>query len=279
MGFNSYEHWKVSKLKPHRLNEKVFGELGDSADDAQFVQSIKERGIIQPIVLAADGTVVSGHRRWQGSRRAGLEEVPVVIRRDLVNEYDIDMAWFDANRDREKSVETKARWWEERTAILAKEAQRRQAHGQTAPGKSIASGKKTPSVSGESGRAASQAAKEVGMSRRTAETAASVVKVIDKAQANGDAETARKLRETLNTKSVAAAKREVERLEPKRRRTKEVTPAKLVDQLTRKHVSPLVRGIDAVAKINGGKGDAHKAANDALNSFIASIKKMREGKQ
>lgn len=67
--------------------------------------------------------------------------------------------------------------------------------------------------------------------------------------------------------------------ESPKRKTKELSPAKLCDQLTRKHFSALVKGIDAVAKINGGKGEHHAAANAALNSFMASLKKMREGQQ
>ena len=68
---------------------------------------------------------------------------------------------------------------------------------------------------------------------------------------------------------------------PKKRtpRTKEVSPAKLVDNLRSKHVSPLVRGIDAVAKVNGGKGECHTTANDSLNTLEKTLKQMRGGKQ
>ena len=64
---------------------------------------------------------------------------------------------------------------------------------------------------------------------------------------------------------------------PSKSTTKEKSPAKLVDQLTRKFISPLVRGIDNVATMNGGKGKWHKQANDALNSLIGATKEMRKG--
>lgn len=57
------------------------------------------------------------------------------------------------------------------------------------------------------------------------------------------------------------------------------SPAKFADELSRKYVSHLVRGIDKLAEMNGGKGDAYDEADSALNSFIGALKKMREGKQ
>ena len=51
---------------------------------ADLVASIKEKGILQPIVVSPTegGTyeVIAGERRFRGAQRAGLKEVPVVIR-------------------------------------------------------------------------------------------------------------------------------------------------------------------------------------------------------
>jgi ParB family chromosome partitioning protein len=50
---------------------------------AELSESIKERGIIQPIVVreAGDGTyeIIAGERRWRAAQRAGLHEVPIAI--------------------------------------------------------------------------------------------------------------------------------------------------------------------------------------------------------
>lgn len=62
-------------------------------------------------------------------------------------------------------------------------------------------------------------------------------------------------------------------------KTREVSPAKMVDALVRDYVSPLVRAIDAVAEVNGGKGGYHNAASKALDNLIAAMREMREGKQ
>ena len=51
----------------------------------ELTNSIRERGIIQPIVVRPDKTnndkyeIIAGERRWLASQNAGLHEVPVVI--------------------------------------------------------------------------------------------------------------------------------------------------------------------------------------------------------
>jgi ParB family chromosome partitioning protein len=57
------------------------------ADDdlAELSQSIKERGVIQPIVVRAlkgqkDAyEIIAGERRWRASQKAGLHDVPIVL--------------------------------------------------------------------------------------------------------------------------------------------------------------------------------------------------------
>ena len=62
----------------------------DDAKLDELAASIKVQGVIQPIVvrerLGADGKgqrtyeIIAGERRWRASQRAGLSEVPVVVR-------------------------------------------------------------------------------------------------------------------------------------------------------------------------------------------------------
>ena len=49
-----------------------------------LTNSIKEKGIVQPIVVRPTATrdvfeIIAGERRWRASQRAGLHEVPVVV--------------------------------------------------------------------------------------------------------------------------------------------------------------------------------------------------------
>ena len=50
----------------------------------QLAASIKEHGLIQPIIVASIGEdryrIIAGERRWRACRMAGLEEVPVLVR-------------------------------------------------------------------------------------------------------------------------------------------------------------------------------------------------------
>jgi ParB family chromosome partitioning protein len=52
----------------------------------ELAQSIREKGIVQPLLVrpigdpAADFELVAGERRWRAAQRVGLHEVPVVIR-------------------------------------------------------------------------------------------------------------------------------------------------------------------------------------------------------
>src|ERR1039457_486327 len=49
----------------------------------ELAASIREQGIIQPLVVTQkDGffEIIAGERRWRASQKAGLHEVPVVIR-------------------------------------------------------------------------------------------------------------------------------------------------------------------------------------------------------
>ena len=48
-----------------------------------MAQSIRETGILQPIIAAPAGgnyNIVIGERRWRAAQRAGLKKVPVIIR-------------------------------------------------------------------------------------------------------------------------------------------------------------------------------------------------------
>lgn len=72
----------IEFLRPNPRNpRKAFGE----SDLEDLAQSIRERGIIQPIVvrslrgLADAYEIIAGERRWRAGQRAGLHEVPIVV--------------------------------------------------------------------------------------------------------------------------------------------------------------------------------------------------------
>lgn len=80
---------KVSDLRTIKITE-VYADaeqprrLFDPEAMQELTASIREHGIIQPLVVApraAGGyTIVAGERRWRAAGDAGLEKVPVIIR-------------------------------------------------------------------------------------------------------------------------------------------------------------------------------------------------------
>ncbi len=73
---------RLSQIEPDKLQpRKHFDEEAMN----QLAESIKEHGLIQPIIVAPlEGEryrIIAGERRWRACRMAGLEIVPVLIRR------------------------------------------------------------------------------------------------------------------------------------------------------------------------------------------------------
>lgn len=80
----------VAKLEPNRFQPRSrFDESGLE----ELAESIRAQGVVQPIVITpkkdadkkpgkggAEYVIVAGERRWRASQRAGLTEVPVVVR-------------------------------------------------------------------------------------------------------------------------------------------------------------------------------------------------------
>src|SRR3712207_1683391 len=72
----------VEFLRPNPRNPRR--DFSESGLD-ELATSIRERGIIQPIVvrpmpnLPDAYEIVAGERRWRASQRAGLHEVPIVV--------------------------------------------------------------------------------------------------------------------------------------------------------------------------------------------------------
>jgi ParB family chromosome partitioning protein len=57
---------------------------------AELSASIRESGVIQPIVVRSDGQpphqtfeLLAGERRWRAAQQAGLHEIPAILRNDL----------------------------------------------------------------------------------------------------------------------------------------------------------------------------------------------------
>jgi ParB family chromosome partitioning protein len=73
----------VEFLRPSPRNpRRTFGE--DDLED--LTASVRERGVLQPIIVRAINgmidafEIIAGERRWRASQRAGLSEIPALVR-------------------------------------------------------------------------------------------------------------------------------------------------------------------------------------------------------
>jgi ParB family chromosome partitioning protein len=72
----------VAYLRPNPRNPR---RNFDSADLADLAASVREKGVVQPILVrpVADAInsfeIIAGERRWRAAQKAGLHEVPVVV--------------------------------------------------------------------------------------------------------------------------------------------------------------------------------------------------------
>lgn len=64
-------------LKPHPENIKIYG---DEKPDEKLIESIKENGILEMVIITETGTIISGHRRWLAAKECGLQKIPCIIR-------------------------------------------------------------------------------------------------------------------------------------------------------------------------------------------------------
>jgi ParB family chromosome partitioning protein len=71
---------EVSRIRPNPNQPRV--EFNEEALD-ELADSIRERGVLQPILLRPEGEVymiIAGERRWRAAQRAQLHAMPAIVR-------------------------------------------------------------------------------------------------------------------------------------------------------------------------------------------------------
>lgn len=72
---------KITQIEPNKTQPRTDF---DEEKIEELAESIREYGIIQPIVVKLNKngfyTIIAGERRWRASRKAGLKEIPAVIK-------------------------------------------------------------------------------------------------------------------------------------------------------------------------------------------------------
>jgi len=75
-----YAEIEIERLRPNPAQPRT---QFDEATIEELAQSIRESGIVQPILAVPDGDafkIIVGERRWRAARLAGLRRVPVLVR-------------------------------------------------------------------------------------------------------------------------------------------------------------------------------------------------------
>ena len=77
------QNLKVIEVEPNKEQPR---RIFDEESIEELASSIKEYGVIQPIIVTKQNDyyqIVAGERRWRASKKAGLTEIPAIVR-----EYD-----------------------------------------------------------------------------------------------------------------------------------------------------------------------------------------------
>jgi ParB family chromosome partitioning protein len=87
------DHLPVESLKPNRFQPRTHFDEGGLDE---LAESIRTQGVVQPLVVTHenDGTysIIAGERRFRAAQRAGLTEVPVVVRLGLDDRSRLELA-------------------------------------------------------------------------------------------------------------------------------------------------------------------------------------------
>lgn len=87
----------IEQLHPGRFQPR---SRFDEAELGSLVESIREKGILQPILVRRDPVqadlyeIIAGERRWRAAQRAQLHQVPVIVR-DLDDQAALEVALIE----------------------------------------------------------------------------------------------------------------------------------------------------------------------------------------
>jgi len=93
-GRGQYFLCPIEELRPHENQPR---KHFDGAKMDELVESIREKGVIQPLVVrrAQDCyQIIAGERRWRAAQKAGLKEIPVTIQ-DVSEDWALEIALIE----------------------------------------------------------------------------------------------------------------------------------------------------------------------------------------
>ena len=74
------QNLKIIEVEPNKNQPR---QRFDSEKIEELAESIKEYGVIQPIIVTKEDShykIVAGERRWRAAKKAGVSEIPAIVR-------------------------------------------------------------------------------------------------------------------------------------------------------------------------------------------------------
>jgi ParB-like nuclease family protein len=102
------EYLPIEAIKPSPENDKIYGKIDEDDEmSLALADSIRERGLEEPLILTADGYILSGHRRFAVCKDV-MDEIPCRIKPDIrrIGNPDYMRDLIAYNPQRVKSVGT-----------------------------------------------------------------------------------------------------------------------------------------------------------------------------
>lgn len=122
----------INELKDYPRQAEIYGT---PEIEPEFIASIKDRGIITPLLVSAvltddrvEYVIVSGHRRKYNAKEAGLTELPCIVR-NYLNPADMEIDFLAANMQREKSKAVRLKEYLTYKQILSQFGKERKSKG------------------------------------------------------------------------------------------------------------------------------------------------------
>lgn len=92
----------LDDIQPSPENDDIYGEVGYDEQMNSLICSIERRGIEEPIIVSADGFIISGHRRYFAACHLELQKVPIrrkdFARKDHLSTWHKTLAEYNPQR-------------------------------------------------------------------------------------------------------------------------------------------------------------------------------------
>uniref|UniRef100_A0A6M3IE50 Putative methyltransferase n=1 Tax=viral metagenome TaxID=1070528 RepID=A0A6M3IE50_9ZZZZ len=149
-------------LKPNPISISIYGE---EEMDETFILSIKEKGVLVPVYIKKDNTIISGHRRVKAAVKCELETIPIIVL-EFPDEIAERSAIIEYNKQRKKTLTQIMREAEEIEFIESENSKKRMLAGKKVDPVRVSAQGKTRDI----------VAKNIGMKRDTYEKAKKIYK-------------------------------------------------------------------------------------------------------